>query len=66
MDEHSTIYVRTDARKFTRTTTLETLQKCFPTHQVEVKAKPFRKKTQTELFGDKSKKPGEVDIILKK
>lgn len=64
-DDNSTIYIRTDARNFTRTTTLEVLQKCFPTHKVEVKAKPFKNRTQTELFGDTSKKPGEVDIILR-
>ncbi len=64
MRETSTIYVRTDARQFTLETTKEVLRKCFPHHKMEEHPKPFHSKTQTELFGDKSKKPGEMDIIL--
>jgi len=66
MAERSTIYVRTDAREFTFNTTLEILKNCFPEHEVSIKPKPFKKKTQTELFGDTSKKPGEIDIIMRK
>ncbi|WP_183576114.1 DNA methyltransferase [Mucilaginibacter sp. X5P1] len=66
MAEQSTIYVRTDKRKFTFDSTLEILTRHYPDHMVTVLDKPLAKdtKTQTQLFGDKSLKPGEVDIIL--
>ena len=66
MAEESTIYVRTDKRKYTFDTTLNILTKHFPEHEVSILNKPLKKntKTQTKLFGDKSMKPGEVDIIL--
>ena len=65
MKKNSVIYVRTDARKFTFETTKEILTKCFPRHYMHIRKRPFLNKTQTELFGDKSEKPGEIDIILK-
>ncbi len=66
MDERSTIYVRTDKREFTFNSTLEILNKHFPNYKTKIIEKPLTKdtKTQTKLFGDKSMKPGEVDIIL--
>ena len=66
MDAKSTIYVRTDKREFTFNTTLEVLTKHFPNHSLKIVDKPLKKntKTQTKLFVDKSKKPGEVDVIL--
>lgn len=66
MKRNSTVYVRTDKRDFTFTSTLEILKKYFPKHNVEIVEKPVDEdtKTQTKLYGDKSLKPGEVDIIL--
>jgi len=64
MAKNSTVYVRTDAREFTFNSTVEILKKCFPKYNLKTKNKPFKNRTQTELFGDKSKKPGEIDIIL--
>ena len=66
MAGRSTIYVRTDKRDFTFNSTLEILKKHFPTHSVKIIEKPLEKntKTQTKLYGDKTMKPGEVDIIL--
>lgn len=66
MAEKSTVYVRTDKREYTFKSTLEILTKNFPNHKVKIIDKPLKKdtKTQTMLFGDKSFKPGEVDIIL--
>jgi DNA modification methylase len=66
MKSKSTIYVRTDKREFTFNTTLDILKKHFPKHKVQIIGKPLKQntKTQTKLFGDKSMKPGEVDIIL--
>lgn len=64
MASTATIYVRTDARQFTRETTIEILRDVFPQQKMEILSQPFSKDTQTALFGDKSKKPGEVDIIM--
>ena len=66
MAEKSTIYVRTDKREYTFKSTLEILQKYFPKHKVQIIEKPLTEssKTQTKLFGDKSMKPGEVDVIM--
>jgi hypothetical protein len=66
MKRKSIIYVRTDKREFTFNSTLEILKKHFPKHTVNVLDKPLKAdtKTQTKLYGDKSLKPGEVDIIL--
>ena len=66
MSSKSTIYVRTSARDFTLDTTTEILQKYFPEPKWKktIKPKPFEKETQTSLFGDFQKKPGEMDIIL--
>jgi hypothetical protein len=65
LQETATIYVRTDARKFTYETTLTVLREVFPTKTVTTVERPFTRDTQTALFGDKSKKPGEIDIILR-
>lgn len=66
MAKRSTVYVRTDKREFTFKSTLEIMQKCFPNHKVQIVEKPLTElsKTQTKLFGDKSMKPGEVDVIM--
>lgn len=68
MADRSTIYVRTDKREFTFNSTLEILRKHFQNHSVRIINKPLAKdtKTQTKLYGDKTMKPGEVDIILKR
>jgi len=67
MKDKSTVYVRTDKREFTLKTTLNILKKHFPNHKIETVNQELKTdtKTQTKLFGDKSMKPGEVDIILK-
>lgn len=66
MNNKSTVYVRTDKRDFTFNSTLEILKKHFPSHRATVIEKPLGKdtKTQTKLYGDCAKKPGEVDIIM--
>lgn len=66
MNRKSVVYVRTDKREFTFNSTLEVLKRHFPEHTVEIIDKPLNTdtKTQTKLYGDKSLKPGEVDIIL--
>lgn len=68
MKDDAIIYVRTDSREFTLNTTIEVLKKKFPNHKMEILNKPIEGnvKTQTVLYGNTSKKPGETDIILKK
>lgn len=64
MTKNSTIYVRTDAREFTLSITLEILRECFPSWREKIVPQPVSRKTQTSLYGDTTNKPGEVDIIL--
>lgn len=64
MAKKSTIYVRTDRREFTFDSTLEILKKHFPKHKVTINDRPFKKKTQTEIHGNKSNESGEIDIIM--
>lgn len=63
LKKDAAIYVRTDAREFARDTTIEVLTKLWPKH-----ARFYKNETdlisQTRLFGDHSKKPGETDILL--
>jgi hypothetical protein len=65
MADRSTIYVRTDAREFTREATINALQESFPGKEMRVEERPLSKPSQTALFGDRSEKPGECDIILR-
>ena len=64
MSENATVVVRTDARKFTHSTTIEILKLAFPNKHLHEVCRPVKKKTQTALYGDVSKKPGEIDIIM--
>ena len=64
MNPSGAVYIRTDARKFTFETTRIVLEKSFPDWHFEVSDQPYKKETQTALFGDREKKPGERDIIL--
>ena len=64
LDHGSIIYVRTAKQRFTYDTTLEVLREVFPEKRLMMKSQPFRKATQTQLFGDRSPKEGEIDIIL--
>lgn len=66
MRRRSTVYVRTDARDFTLQTTLDALREAFPKHALTVVTRPYHKHTQTALFGDKSEKPGECDILMRR
>lgn len=65
MNKNSTIYVRTDSRKFTFETTLVLLKKYFPKHQVKIIKRPVKNKTQTHLFKNNPlHKKGEIDILM--
>ena len=64
-NKDSIIYVRTDARDFTLSITLNALKQIFPHKQLTITEQPFSGTTQTHLFGDHSPKRGEIDLILK-
>jgi hypothetical protein len=64
MNDDAVVVVRTDARQFTLSATIQALQTAFPNKTLQKEARPLTRKTQTALYGDTSKKPGEVDIIM--
>lgn len=64
MNDDSVVVVRTDAREFTLSATVEALQVAFPNKELQKQQRPFKGKTQTALYGDTSKKPGEVDLVM--
>ncbi|MEP2234489.1 MAG: hypothetical protein ABJM58_06700 [Alteripontixanthobacter sp.] len=64
--DDATIYVRTDKREATKTATLTALEQAFPEWSVAMIDSPFPRDTQTALFGDRTKKPGEVDIVMRR
>lgn len=64
MKPGAAIYVRTDARPFTLDTTHDALKAAFPGRRIRKRWQPFMGKTQTHLYGDSEKKPGEVDLII--
>jgi len=65
LSKDAILYIRTDARAFTLNTTLDVLTDLYPEKSIERIDRPTSKPSQTALFGDKSSKPGEVDIILR-
>lgn len=62
--DDSTVFVRTSKQKFTYETTLSVVRSVFPEKALMLKMQPFQGPTQTHLFGDRSEKEGEVDIVL--
>lgn len=66
MTRNAVVYVRTDAREFTLDTTVGALRRHFPKHRLRLVRRPLKSQTQTALFGDRTPKPGEVDIVLRR
>lgn len=64
VDSSAIIYVRTSKDSFTKQATREAMRRAFPNKRLLERCRPFRKPTQTHLFGDKTPKRGEVDLIL--
>ena len=60
----SVIWIRTDARKFTRNTTLEILRSLWPGRKLFMRYDCPRKDTQTAHFGNIFTKSGEVDFLM--
>jgi hypothetical protein len=64
LTENAVIYVRTGLQSSTYQPTRAALKEAFPKHHIARRLRPFKRPTQTSLFGDRSPKPGEVDLIL--
>ena len=54
--------VRADARQRTRQIVVRVLNRLLPDHRLVECAAPYKTATQTALYGDKTQKPGEVDL----
>lgn len=63
MAPNAAVLVRTDSRVFTRDATAATMRTLWPDCRMLAKIdRP--EKSQTQLFGDRSEKPGETDILF--
>ena len=62
--DDAVIYVRTSRDPFTKQATLEAILGAFPNKRLVERGRPFRSPTQTHLFGDRTPKAGEVDLVL--
>jgi len=58
------VYVRTDARRFTREATIEALETAFPSKKLREEVHSLPAFTQTELFDSDAEKKAEVDFIM--
>jgi hypothetical protein len=58
------VYVRTDRRGPTLSSTREILETVFPKHSLTQKYRPSSERTQTTLFGNSDPRMGEVDLLL--
>jgi len=58
------IYIRTSREPVTKQATYDAILSAFPGRPILERLRPFRKPTQTHLFGDKEPKTGEVDMVL--
>lgn len=61
--DDAAIVVRTDARQFTLETTAYAIDRVWPKHRLFGRRSRAAKPTQTSLFGDKTIKPGEIDLM---
>lgn len=64
MLDDACLVVRTDRRRFTLETTAYALSNLWPDHRLYGRANLPTKPTQTALFGDKTLKPGEIDLLV--
>ncbi|MYH56626.1 MAG: site-specific DNA-methyltransferase [Boseongicola sp. SB0675_bin_26] len=61
--EDAAVFVRTDARRFTLETTIAAMRSAWPHLMLYGRTTKARQLTQTALFGDRSTKPGETDLV---
>ncbi len=58
------IYVRTDARRFTRETTIEALETAFPNKKLRSESHSLPVFTQTALFDPEAESRAEIDFLM--
>ena len=61
---NAVVHVRTDAREFTRESTIEALESAFPLKKLRSEKHSLPNFTQTALFDSKSEIKGEVDFVM--
>ncbi|MFZ0334865.1 MAG: DNA methyltransferase [Candidatus Acidiferrales bacterium] len=64
LTQNATVYVRTDRRKLTLRMTADVLREVFPNRPLSYRQRPYKRPTQTKLFGHAEPKLGEVDLVL--
>lgn len=64
LTSNSVVWVRTDAREFTKNTTLDTLRSLWPRRKLFRRYDCPKKDTQTAHFGNIFTKSGEVDFLM--
>jgi DNA methylase len=64
LKRNAVIYVRTDAREFTREATIEALESAFPRKILRSQKHSLPDFTQTALFGSELEVRGEIDFIM--
>lgn len=63
MKRHAVVYVRTGRDQVTRKATREALTEVFPSKKLFERDRPFKRPTQTSLFGGTGS-DGEVDLVM--
>ena len=64
LTDSSTIwYIRSDIRPRTKDAITAVMSELLPDYRAYVQAAPYRRRTQTALYGDFEQKPGEVDLL---
>ena len=63
-DDETVWLVRSDARKRTFNVISAALAQIAQHRRIYTRAAPFKKSTQTSLYGDTTPKPGEIDLLL--
>ena len=61
---HSVIWIRTDARTFTRNTTLHVIRRFWPNRKLHMKYDRPKSRTQTAHFSNTSSNSGEIDFLI--
>lgn len=61
---NAVVYVRTDARQFTRNATIKALESAFPYKRIRKEKYSLPDFTQTTLFDSSLKTEGEVDLVM--
>ncbi|MDD2710314.1 MAG: DNA methyltransferase [Verrucomicrobiae bacterium] len=64
LKRNAVIHVRTDARQFTRETTIEALESAFPGKKLKSEKHSMPDFTQTVLFDSKLVAKGEIDFVM--